>query len=96
MALFVIEGLECVELAVGDGAVESLWIRIKGQKSNVGTIVRVFYRLPSQDNDVNKLFYEELRDTPKSTALVLRGDFNLQKSSGSITQLVQSRPEDPK
>lgn len=32
VALYVTEGLECVELVVGKGAVESLWIRIKGQK----------------------------------------------------------------
>lgn len=55
----------------------SLWIKIKGQKSNVDIIVGVYYRLPSQDKYATKLFYEEIRDTSKSTALVLMGDFNL-------------------
>ncbi|KAJ7408702.1 hypothetical protein BTVI_58829 [Pitangus sulphuratus] len=31
----------------------------------------------SRDKDTNKLFSEELRDTTKSTALVLMGDFSL-------------------
>lgn len=43
----------------------------------MGVIVGVYYRLPSQDKDANKLFYEELKDTSKPTALVLMGDFNL-------------------
>lgn len=66
-----------MELAADSGAAESLWIRIKGKKSNVGVTVGVYYRLPSQDKDANKLVYEELKDTSKPTALVLMGDFNL-------------------
>lgn len=30
MAMYVKQGLDCVELQVGDGKVESLWVRIKG------------------------------------------------------------------
>ncbi|KAJ7410618.1 rna-directed dna polymerase from mobile element jockey-like [Pitangus sulphuratus] len=42
-----------------------------------GVALYVMERPPSQDDDVDKLFFEELRDTSKSTALVLMGDFNL-------------------
>lgn len=37
----------------------------------------IFYRPSSQDNDSNELFFEEQRNTSKSTALVLMGDFDL-------------------
>ncbi|KAJ7417868.1 hypothetical protein WISP_62321 [Willisornis vidua] len=37
----------------------------------------VCYRPPSHDEDADELFFKELRDTSKSTALVLVGDFNL-------------------
>lgn len=46
VALFVTEGIECMELIVGNGTVESLWVRIKGQTSKV----RVYYRPPGQDD----------------------------------------------
>ncbi|KAJ7410479.1 hypothetical protein WISP_108312 [Willisornis vidua] len=46
----------------------------------MGVIVRVCYRPPGQDHDADKLF-EELRDTCKSMALVLMGDFNLPEIS---------------
>ncbi|KAJ7423500.1 hypothetical protein BTVI_09530 [Pitangus sulphuratus] len=37
----------------------------------------VCYRSPSQNDDADKLFFEELQETSKTTALVLMGDFNL-------------------
>ncbi|KAJ7425206.1 hypothetical protein BTVI_03796 [Pitangus sulphuratus] len=57
--------------------VKSLWVRIKEQINNEDVIVGVCYRPPSQDDDINELFFEELRDTCKSTVLVLMGDFSL-------------------
>ncbi|KAJ7402361.1 mitochondrial fission process protein 1 [Pitangus sulphuratus] len=62
-------------LTIGNGTVESLWVRFKGQTSNVG----LCYRPPSQDDVANELLFEELRDTSRSTGLVLMGDFNLPK-----------------
>ncbi|KAJ7426117.1 mitochondrial fission process protein 1 [Willisornis vidua] len=89
VALYVTEGLECMELTAGNGTVESLWGRMKRQTNNVDVTVGVYYRPPSQDNDTNKIFFEELRDTSKSTALVLMGDFNLTEINW-----VQPGPED--
>lgn len=74
MALYGIEGLECVELTLGNGTVERLWIRIKGQTNNADFTVGVYSGPPSQDDHTDKLFLEELRDDSKSTA---QGDFNL-------------------
>ncbi|KAJ7397530.1 hypothetical protein BTVI_134533 [Pitangus sulphuratus] len=68
-----------MELSVGNGTVENLWVRIKGQTNNADATMGVCYRPPSQDNDIDEFFFEELRDTSKSTALVLMGDFNLPK-----------------
>lgn len=49
-------------------------------------------RPPSQNDDTNELFFKELRETSRSTALVLMGDFNPLKGTcqmliGNITQL---------
>ncbi|KAJ7399961.1 hypothetical protein BTVI_109722 [Pitangus sulphuratus] len=66
MALHVIEGLEGMELTVGNGTVESFSVRIKGRTNNVDI---------RQDNDANELFLEELRGTSKSTSLVLMEKF---------------------
>ncbi|GAB0199842.1 hypothetical protein GRJ2_002449600 [Grus japonensis] len=77
VALYVTEGLDCTELSVGNSTVESLWVRFKGQANKGDVIVGVYYRPPSQDNAINELFFNELREASRSTALVLMGDFNL-------------------
>ncbi|KAJ7413848.1 mitochondrial fission process protein 1 [Pitangus sulphuratus] len=77
VAMYVIEGLECMEVTAGNGTVENLWVKIKWQTNNADVIVEVYYRPSSQDDHANELFFEELRDTSKSTALVLMGDLNL-------------------
>ncbi|GAB0206625.1 mitochondrial enolase superfamily member 1 [Grus japonensis] len=77
VALYVTEGLDCTELSVGDDTVESLWVRIKGQANKGDVTVGVYYRPPSQDDITDELFFKELREASRSTALVLMGDFNL-------------------
>lgn len=74
VALCVTEELECLELTAGNGAVESLWIRVKRQTNNADVTVGVCSGPPSQDSDTDKLFFEELRGDSKSTALT---NFNL-------------------
>lgn len=49
--------------------------------NNVDVIVGVCYTPPSQDDEVDGLCFEELRDASKSTALALMGDFNLPESN---------------
>ncbi|GAB0204012.1 mitochondrial enolase superfamily member 1 [Grus japonensis] len=77
VALYVTEGLDCTGLSVGDDTVESLWVRIKGQANKGDVVVGVYYRPPSQADTNNELFFKELREASRSTALVLMGDFNL-------------------
>lgn len=73
--LYVMEGLDCTELADGDDMVESFWVRVKGKASNVVVVVGGCYRSPSQDNIMDKLLFKELRDV--SRYLDFTGDLNL-------------------
>ncbi|KAF4802917.1 hypothetical protein TURU_018890 [Turdus rufiventris] len=41
----------------------------------------LYYRPSSHYNDADKLFFEELKDTSKSTYLVFMGDFNLPETA---------------
>lgn len=75
--MYVKQGLDCVELQVGDGKVESLWVRIKGRTNKGDVVVGVYYRPPGQDDSADKLFFTELREASRLTPLVLMGDFNL-------------------
>ena len=47
VALYVTEGLDCMELSIGDDMVKSLWVRIKGQANKGDVVVGVYYRPPS-------------------------------------------------
>lgn len=53
------------------------WVRIKGEANKATISVEFCYRPPSQDDDVEELLFKELRDTSRSSTLVLKGDFNL-------------------
>lgn len=68
-------------LTIGDGRVESFSVRIQGQTNNADVIMGVYSTIPMQDNNANGLFFEKLKDTSKSTALVLTGDFNLPETN---------------
>lgn len=56
-------------------------------------IIGVYYRPPRQDNDSSELSFEELRDTFKTTALVLTGTSTCQMLIGSTTEVAQIGPE---
>lgn len=73
----VCEGGMCIELIVVNYMVGSLWVRIKGQE-NKADVVGFYYRPPSQNNDMDELFFKEVRYTSRSATLVLVGDFSLQ------------------
>lgn len=73
----VVEGLDCTELVVGDDTVESLFVRLKGQANKGDVTMGLSYRPPRQDDDTDKLFFKDLRDTSTSAALVLIWDSSL-------------------
>lgn len=66
-----------LELEVVIGTVKSPWVRFKGQTNKADIIVGLFHRALSWDGDTDELFFKELRESSKSTILVLVGDFNL-------------------
>lgn len=57
--MYIMEGLDCTELTVDNDTVESLWVSSKGQANEVDFAVGV-YRLPSQDDNTDDLFFKEL------------------------------------
>lgn len=59
---------------LGNDTVVYLWIRTRG-KANTAD-VGVYYLLPRQDNDTDKLFYKELKDISRPSFVVLVCDFN--------------------
>lgn len=79
---------------VGNGTVESHWIRIKGQTINLDVIVEVYYRPLGQDNGTDELFFEKLREPSRLTVFSLWGTSACQNLTGTITQLVQPEPDD--
>lgn len=56
--MYVMEGLDCTELAADNGTAESLWVSGKGQANEVDVVG--VYRLPSQDDNTDDLFFKDL------------------------------------
>ena len=65
-----------MEINDGDDRVEILWVRIKAKASKTDIIMGVCYRLPNQDEEVDKTLYKQLGEVSRSLPLVLVGDFN--------------------
>jgi len=63
VTLYVREQLECIELCLGgdEEGVESLWVRIKGQAHTSDIIVRMYYMPPEKKEEVDEVFYKQLR-----------------------------------
>lgn len=94
VALYVMKGLDCMELSFGNNKVDSFLVRVK-RSANKGDIVEeVDYIPPSQDEDTDKLFFEELRETSRSTPSSLWGTSVCWILTGSTTQLIQTGPGD--
>lgn len=88
---YVREGLDFVAFPVGNDAVVYLWIRTRG-KANTADVVGVYYLLPRQDNDADKLFYKQLKDISRPSFIVLVGDLTSQPSTESVIQETQKGP----
>ncbi|TRZ07386.1 hypothetical protein HGM15179_019724 [Zosterops borbonicus] len=77
VALNIREALDAMDIETNDNAVECLWVRIKGKANKADIVLGACYRPPSQEEDVDNLFYKQLENVAGSPALVLVGDFNL-------------------
>ena len=56
--------------------VESFWVRIRRSANKVDILVGGCYRLPNQDEEKDKAFYEQAAEVAQSPALILMADFN--------------------
>ncbi|XP_075779238.1 uncharacterized protein LOC142827520 [Pelodiscus sinensis] len=65
-----------VEMNVGDSCVESLWVKLKGVKNEGDIMLGVYYRPPSQVEEVDEAFFKQLTKLSKAQDLVVMGDFN--------------------
>ncbi|GAB0180519.1 hypothetical protein GRJ2_000517200 [Grus japonensis] len=60
VALYVKEDFDYLELNDGDDRVECLWVRIRGKANKADIMLGVCYRLPSQDEEADEIFYKQL------------------------------------
>ena len=69
VALYVRECFDVTELMAGDDKVESLWVKIRGRADKADILVDACYRLLSQDEETDEMFYEQLAEATRSPAL---------------------------
>jgi len=67
-----------IELYVGrsDDSAESLWVRISKQTNTGDIVMGICYKMPDQEEEIDKSFFRKLEEASCSQALVLIGDFN--------------------
>lgn len=65
------EALDTMEVETNDNKVECLWVRIRRKSSKAGILVGIFYRPPSQKEEVDNLIYKQLEDVSRSPTLFL-------------------------
>jgi len=76
VALYVRDGLDCIELNDCDDKVKCLSVKLRGKASKADILLGVCYRPPNQEEEADEVFYE-LTEVSQSLALLLVGDFNL-------------------
>ncbi|RMB92333.1 hypothetical protein DUI87_31207 [Hirundo rustica rustica] len=64
-------------IETNEDGVERLWVRIKGKANKADVLLGVCYRPPNQEEEVDNLFYKQLKNVSGSSARVLVGDFKL-------------------
>lgn len=78
MALYARECFNVVELRDGNDKVEFLLVRMRGKANKAGILVRVCYRPPNQDGEMEEAFNEQqLAEVMQFSSLVLMGDFSI-------------------
>ncbi|RMC10397.1 hypothetical protein DUI87_13201 [Hirundo rustica rustica] len=77
VVLYIKKAFNTIGIETNADGIEYLWIRIKGKAKKVDILLRVCYRPPNQEEEVDNLFYKQLDNVSGSSALVLVGDFNM-------------------
>lgn len=78
VALYVRETYTSSEIQVSENGspVETVWVRIQGEKNRKDTIVGVYYRPPGQTEDIDELFLQQMTMVSNKHDTVIMGDFN--------------------
>ena len=76
VTLYVRECFSVVELRARNDKFESPWVRIRERANKADILVGVCYRLSNQDEETDKVLYEQLAEVVLLAALVLVIDFN--------------------
>ncbi|RMC06327.1 hypothetical protein DUI87_15758 [Hirundo rustica rustica] len=77
VALYIREAFDVMGIETNDNEVKCRWVRIQGKANKADILLEVCYHPPSQEEEVNNLFYKQQENVSGSPALVLVGDFNL-------------------
>ncbi|RMC06974.1 hypothetical protein DUI87_16426 [Hirundo rustica rustica] len=77
VALYIKQTFDTVGIETKEDGAECLWVRIKGKTDKADILLGVCYRPPNKEEEVDNLFYKQLGNVSRSSALVLVGDFNL-------------------
>lgn len=78
VALYVKDAYTCEEMHdLNSGSeIESIWVKIKGERNKKDVVVGVYYRPPSQTEDLDDAFLEQMTKLSERRDLVVMGDFN--------------------
>ena len=60
VVLYIKDCFDVEELGVENDKVECLWVRIRGKACRGNILVGICYRLPNQDEEMDKAFYGQL------------------------------------
>ncbi|RMC02347.1 hypothetical protein DUI87_21516 [Hirundo rustica rustica] len=91
VALYIKKAFDTTGIETSEDGVECLWVRIKGKANKAHILLGVRYHPPSQEEEVDSLFYKQLENVSGSSALVLVGDFNLPDICGNLIQQKRGR-----
>ena len=71
VALYVRDCYDCFEHKCSENRVACPCMRIRGRANRADVVVGVYYRPPTQDREVDEIFYRHLGEISRSLALVL-------------------------
>ncbi|RMC05600.1 hypothetical protein DUI87_17685 [Hirundo rustica rustica] len=60
VALYIKQTFDTVGIETKEDGVECLWVRIKGKANKADILLRVCYRPPNQEEEVDNLFYKQV------------------------------------
>ena len=86
VVLYINDYLESMEfhLGIDKELTEILWVRVKGKAKEVDTVVRLCYRLPYQEGQVDKALYKQIGAASHSQNMVHLDRDNSKQNTGWV------------